>query len=71
MNVTYLVNILHELKHFTQSELSEIEESVSKKNIFISVKKLTSLVEMAVQTSPSVRVSKFISLLDEQCGIPY
>ena len=69
MNANYLVNILAKLDHFTQPELTEIEEQVSSKKICVSIKKLISLVEMAAQTGPDERVFKFIMLLNEQSGL--
>lgn len=68
MNANYIVNVLEKLNHFTQEELTDIETQLSSKSICVSVKKLISLVEMAVQAGPEGRVLKLIMLLDEQCG---
>ena len=71
INSTYLGNVLQKIGQFSQSEVAKIEEDISNKKICISMKKLISLVEMALQTGPKNRVDKFMSLLEEQCGIPY
>ncbi|XP_068439386.1 vesicle-fusing ATPase-like [Clinocottus analis] len=61
-----LVEALELLGSFQDKERADIAKAVKGQDLWIGVKKLLMLIEMAVQMEPGYRVSKFLSLLKEQ-----
>ncbi|XP_071318615.1 vesicle-fusing ATPase-like [Trachinotus anak] len=61
-----LVEALELLGSFQEKERATIAKAVKDKTVWIGIKKLLMLIEMAVQMDPDYRVSKFLSLLKEE-----
>ncbi|KAK6302018.1 vesicle-fusing ATPase [Coregonus clupeaformis] len=61
-----LVEALEMLGSFQEKERADIAKAVKGQRVWIGIKKLTMLIEMAVQMDPEHRVSKFLTLLREQ-----
>ncbi|CDQ58427.1 unnamed protein product [Oncorhynchus mykiss] len=61
-----LVEALEMLGSFQEKERADIAKAVKGQGVWIGIKKLTMLIEMAVQMDPEYRVSKFLTLLREQ-----
>ncbi|XP_028131583.1 vesicle-fusing ATPase 1-like [Diabrotica virgifera virgifera] len=61
----HLLNVLEASDVFSNQELKQITHQVHGKRIFIGVKKLLALIDMARQTDERIRVIKFISKLEE------
>ncbi|XP_028975654.2 vesicle-fusing ATPase [Esox lucius] len=61
-----LVEALEMLGSFQEKERAAIAKAVKGQAVWIGIKKLTMLIEMAVQMDPEYRVSKFLTLLKEQ-----
>lgn len=55
---------------FDEHEIKLIEDIIGQRRLFVGIKKLLMMAEMAVQTNKRDRVDKFVSLLeDEDCLI--
>uniref|UniRef100_A0A672GXU0 Vesicle-fusing ATPase n=1 Tax=Salarias fasciatus TaxID=181472 RepID=A0A672GXU0_SALFA len=63
-----LVEALELLGSFQEDERSHIAAAVEGQPVWIGIKKLLMLIEMASQMDPAYRVSKFLSLLREEGG---
>ncbi|XP_023124206.1 vesicle-fusing ATPase-like [Amphiprion ocellaris] len=61
-----LVEALELLGSFQENERSKIAQAVKGQSLWIGIKKLLMLIEMAVQMDPDHRVSKFLSLLKDE-----
>ncbi|XP_051795452.1 vesicle-fusing ATPase-like isoform X3 [Acanthochromis polyacanthus] len=61
-----LVEALELLGSFQENERSKIAKAVKGQSLWIGIKKLLMLIEMAVQMDPDYRVSKFLSLLKDE-----
>ncbi|XP_075950239.1 vesicle-fusing ATPase-like isoform X1 [Anarhichas minor] len=61
-----LVEALELLGSFQEVERAHIAKAVKGQNLWIGIKKLLMLIEMAVQMDPGYRVSKFLSLLQDE-----
>lgn len=61
-----LVEALELLGSFQDNERSKIAKAVKGQSLWIGIKKLLMLIEMAVQMDPDYRVSKFLSLLKDE-----
>ncbi|CAJ1081492.1 vesicle-fusing ATPase-like [Xyrichtys novacula] len=61
-----LVEALELLGSFQDVERASIAKAVKGQSLWIGIKKLLMLIEMAVQVEPGYRVSKFLSLLKEE-----
>ncbi|KAL6094522.1 nsf [Pungitius sinensis] len=61
-----LVEALELLGSFQEVERAGIAKAVKGKKLWIGIKKLLMLIEMAVQMDPGSRVSKFLSLLEDE-----
>ncbi|XP_052346290.1 vesicle-fusing ATPase isoform X1 [Oncorhynchus keta] len=61
-----LVEALEMLGSFQEKERAAIAMAVKSQAVWIGIKKLTMVIEMAVQMDPEYRVSKFLTLLREQ-----
>ncbi|KAM6898112.1 vesicle-fusing ATPase-like isoform 1-T1 [Lycodopsis pacificus] len=61
-----LVEALELLGSFQEVERASIAKAVKGQNLWIGIKKLLMLIEMAVQMDPGYRVSKFLSLLKDE-----
>lgn len=64
-----LVQALELLGSFQEKERVSIAKSVKDKSLWIGIKKLLMLIEMAAQMDPDYRVTKFLSLLKEEGGL--
>lgn len=68
--VEHLRQVLQEVKLFDEHEIKLIEDIIGQRRLFVGIKKLLMMAEMAVQTNKRDRVDKFVRLLeDEQCLI--
>lgn len=66
----HLRQVLQEVKLFDEHEIKLIEDIIGQRRLFVGIKKLLMMAEMAVQTNKRDRVDKFVSLLeDEDCLI--
>uniref|UniRef100_A0A3B5RDL5 Vesicle-fusing ATPase n=1 Tax=Xiphophorus maculatus TaxID=8083 RepID=A0A3B5RDL5_XIPMA len=63
-----LVQALELLGSFQEKERLSIAKAVKDKSLWIGIKKLLMLIEMAAQMDPDYRVSKFLSLLRDEGG---
>ncbi|XP_071766160.1 vesicle-fusing ATPase-like [Centroberyx gerrardi] len=61
-----LVEALELLGSFQEKERASIAKAVKGQNLWIGIKKLLMLIEMAVQMDPDYRVTKFLSLLRDE-----
>ncbi|KAM6951246.1 vesicle-fusing ATPase [Aplochiton taeniatus] len=61
-----LVEALEMLGSFQDKERSEIAKAVKGQGLWIGIKKLLMLIEMAVQMEPNYRVTKFLTLLQDE-----
>ncbi|XP_029978120.1 vesicle-fusing ATPase [Sphaeramia orbicularis] len=61
-----LVDALELLGSFQEKERASIAKAVKGQNLWIGIKKLLMLIEMAAQKEPEYRVSKFLSLLRDE-----
>jgi len=61
-----LVAVLEETDAFNKSEIDTIARRTEKRRLFIGIKKLLALIDMAKQTDGDYRVVKFISKLEEE-----
>ncbi|XP_046888162.1 vesicle-fusing ATPase-like [Hypomesus transpacificus] len=61
-----LVEALELLGSFQENERAAIAKEVKGKKLWIGIKKLLMLIEMAVQMNPQYRVTKFLSLLKDE-----
>ncbi|XP_039991713.1 vesicle-fusing ATPase-like [Xiphias gladius] len=61
-----LVEALELLGSFQEKERASIAKAVKDRSLWIGIKKLLMLIEMAVQMDPDYRVSKFLSLLKDE-----
>ncbi|XP_059180895.1 vesicle-fusing ATPase-like [Centropristis striata] len=64
-----LVEALELLGSFQDVERARIAEAVKGQTLWIGIKKLLMLIEMAAQMDPGHRVSKFLSLLKDEGGL--
>ncbi|XP_054898689.1 vesicle-fusing ATPase-like [Poeciliopsis prolifica] len=64
-----LVQALELLGSFEEKERLSIAKAVKDKSLWIGIKKLLMLIEMAAQMDPDYRVSKFLSLLRDEGGL--
>ncbi|KAF6727186.1 Vesicle-fusing ATPase [Oryzias melastigma] len=64
-----LVRALELLDSFQEKERSAIANKVKGQTLWIGIKKLLMLIEMAAQMDPNNRVDKFLSLLKEEGGL--
>ncbi|XP_075236874.1 vesicle-fusing ATPase 1-like [Lycorma delicatula] len=62
----HLLNVLEESDVFSKKELSSIQKQIHGHKVFIGIKKLLALIDMARQTEESYRVVKFLSRLEEE-----
>lgn len=61
-----LIEALELLSSFQDTERASIAKAVKGKSLWIGIKKLLMLIEMAAQMEPGYRVTKFLSLLKEE-----
>ncbi|ELU11293.1 hypothetical protein CAPTEDRAFT_178991 [Capitella teleta] len=66
---SHLNSALEDLNCFTRGELDRIAKKTEGKRLWIGIKKLLVLVEMARQTEEKLRASKFLSLMEEEGGL--
>ncbi|XP_032812857.1 vesicle-fusing ATPase [Petromyzon marinus] len=64
-----LMDALEQLSSFEDKERAKISQYVKGKKVWIGIKKLLTLIEMAMQTEPHLRVSKFLCLMEEDGGL--
>ncbi|XP_012226427.1 vesicle-fusing ATPase 1-like [Linepithema humile] len=65
----HLLSVLDEVDLFTKHELTSLHAKLQGKRVFIGIKKLLCLVDMARQVEPNYRVAKFLSKLEEEGGL--
>lgn len=65
----HLIAVLEESDVFSKKDLSAISRKVHGHRVFIGIKKLLALIDMARQTEEQYRVIKFLSKLEEEGGL--
>jgi vesicle-fusing ATPase len=65
----HLMAVLEESDVFSRKDLSTIPHKVHGHRVFIGIKKLLALIDMARQTEEQYRVIKFLSKLEEEGGL--
>jgi len=65
----HLMTALEELGAFSEKEMKNIAKMVEGRRMWVGIKKLLLLVEMAKQTDERHRVPKFVSLLEDEAGL--
>ncbi|KAK0167618.1 hypothetical protein PV327_004992 [Microctonus hyperodae] len=65
----HLLTVLEETEVFSKKELSNLHAKLQGKRVFIGIKKLLGLIDMARQVEPSYRIPKFLSKLEEEGGL--
>jgi len=65
----HLIAVLEESDVFSKKDLSKISHKVHGHRVFIGIKKLLALIDMARQTEEQYRVIKFLSKLEEEGGL--
>ncbi|KAL0134353.1 hypothetical protein PUN28_001265 [Cardiocondyla obscurior] len=65
----HLLNVLEEVDLFTKQEMTSLHGKLQGKRVFIGIKKLLCLTDMARQVEPPYRVAKFLSKLEEEGGL--
>ncbi|KAL7307115.1 hypothetical protein TKK_0000845 [Trichogramma kaykai] len=64
-----LMAVLEQVELFSKSEMAHLHAKLQGKRIFIGIKKLLGLIDMARQVEPNYRVIKFLSKLEEEGGL--
>ena len=64
-----LIAVLEETDAFSSKQIEEISRKTGNRRLFIGIKKLLALIDMAKQTSQEYRVNKFICKLEEEGAI--
>ncbi|XP_058800718.1 vesicle-fusing ATPase 1-like [Phymastichus coffea] len=65
----HLLSVLEEVELFSKEELSSLHAKLQGKRVFIGIKKLLGLIDMARQVEPNYRVIKFLTKLEEEGGL--
>ncbi|XP_011860256.1 PREDICTED: vesicle-fusing ATPase 1-like [Vollenhovia emeryi] len=65
----HLLSVLEEVDLFSKHEMSSLHAKLQGKRVFIGIKKLLYLTDMARQVEPNYRVAKFLSKLEEEGGL--
>ncbi|KAJ9581859.1 hypothetical protein L9F63_003790, partial [Diploptera punctata] len=65
----HLMAVLEESDVFTKKDLSSMARKIQGHRVFIGIKKLLALIDMARQTDEQYRVIKFLSKLEEEGGL--
>ncbi|CAK9815743.1 Vesicle-fusing ATPase 1 [Anthophora quadrimaculata] len=65
-NPDHLMSVLEEVDLFSKEELTRLHSKFQGKRVFIGIKKLLCLIDMARQVEPSYRIPKFLSKLEEE-----
>lgn len=65
----HLMAVLEESDVFSKKDLSSMSRKVHGHRVFIGIKKLLALIDMARQTEEQYRVIKFLSKLEEEGGL--
>ncbi|KAM7346865.1 comatose [Cochliomyia hominivorax] len=65
----HVLAVLEDADIFSKGELQAIGKKMSGKRVFIGIKKLLALIDMARQTEPQHRAIKFLSKMEEEGGM--
>lgn len=65
----HLLSVLEESDLFSQQDLKNIQKKIHGSKVFIGIKKLLGLIDMARQTEEKYRVIKFLTKLEEEGGL--
>ncbi|XP_003401908.1 vesicle-fusing ATPase 1-like isoform X1 [Bombus affinis] len=65
----HLLSVLEEMDLFNKKEIVHLHAKLQGKRVFIGIKKLLCLIDMARQVEPKYRVPKFLSKLEEEGGL--
>ncbi|KAL1116857.1 hypothetical protein AAG570_005326, partial [Ranatra chinensis] len=65
----HIMAVLENVELFSPSDLSSIKRQLHDKRVFVGIKKLLALVDMARQTDEEARVMKFLTKLEEEGGL--
>uniref|UniRef100_A0A2S2PQU1 Vesicle-fusing ATPase n=1 Tax=Schizaphis graminum TaxID=13262 RepID=A0A2S2PQU1_SCHGA len=61
-----LITVLEQFDLFSKQDIHKIYNQISGHKVFIGIKKLLALIDMARQTDPKVRVIKFLTKMEEE-----
>ncbi|XP_071822436.1 vesicle-fusing ATPase-like isoform X2 [Apostichopus japonicus] len=64
-----VMTVVNELKCFTEAERSSLSKKIAGKKLWVGIKKLLVLLEIARQTEEGVGIPKLLSLLEEEGGL--
>ncbi|KAI8127984.1 vesicle-fusing ATPase 1 [Lucilia cuprina] len=65
----HVLAVLEDADIFSKGELQAIGKKMSGKRVFIGIKKLLALIDMARQTEPQHRAIKFLTKMEEEGGL--
>ncbi|XP_074640083.1 vesicle-fusing ATPase-like isoform X2 [Tubulanus polymorphus] len=65
----HIYRVLEELASFNQDEMESLSKKLIGRRCWVGIKKLVILVEMALQADASFRITKLLSLLEEEGGL--
>ncbi|KAJ8668062.1 hypothetical protein QAD02_009725 [Eretmocerus hayati] len=65
----HLLSVLEDVDLFTKEEMASLHAKLQGKRVFIGIKKLLGLVDMARQVEPNYRLVKFLTKLEEEGGL--
>ncbi|XP_030371496.1 vesicle-fusing ATPase 2 [Scaptodrosophila lebanonensis] len=65
----HVLGVLEHAELFTRDELMSIARNMAGKRVYIGIKKLLGLIDMARQSDPQHRVVKFLSKMEEEGGL--
>ncbi|KAL5275179.1 NSF family protein [Megaselia abdita] len=65
----HVINVLEESDIFNKAELQSIGRQMQGRKVFIGIKKLLGMMDMARQTEQKYRVAKFLTRLEDEGGL--
>ncbi|XP_014250862.1 vesicle-fusing ATPase 1-like [Cimex lectularius] len=65
----HLMAVIEESKVFDKNQLTKLAKKIHGQRVFIGIKKLLALIDMARQTAEDMRVVKFLTKLEEEGGL--
>ncbi|XP_062127102.1 vesicle-fusing ATPase 2 [Drosophila sulfurigaster albostrigata] len=65
----HVLTVLEDSKLFGHEELQNIARNMAGKRVCIGIKKLLALIDMARQSEPNYRVTKFLTKMEEEGGL--
>jgi len=66
----HILHVLNEIEHgFNEDEMKYLEKKLRDKKVWIGIKALLDLIEVARQADDSSRVARFLQQLEEVAGM--